>query len=55
MKDKPSSIQHIIMKKESYIKDNISSHVLLSAHFYFITMENRNDIKLQVYLRLERR
>jgi hypothetical protein len=33
----------------------INNYALLSTHFYFIIMENRNDIKLQVYLRLERR
>jgi hypothetical protein len=33
----------------------MNNYVLLLAHLYFIIMENRNDIKLQMYLRLERR
>jgi hypothetical protein len=36
-------------------KNNINNHVLSLTHFYFIIMKNRNDIKLQMYLRLERR
>jgi hypothetical protein len=34
----------------------MNNYVTLTAHSYFIIMEKyRNDIKLQMYLRLERR
>jgi hypothetical protein len=40
MKDIPSSLQHTIMKRESYkMKDNMNNYVSLSDHFYFIIME----------------
>jgi hypothetical protein len=57
MKGIPSSAQHIIIKKESHedIRDNMNNYVLLSTPFYLIIMENRNDNKLQMYLRFERR
>jgi hypothetical protein len=34
--------------------NNISTQVLSLIHFYFIIMENRNDNKLQMYLRFRR-
>jgi hypothetical protein len=36
------------------VRGNMNNYVTLSAHFYFIIMENRNDIKLQMYLWLDR-
>jgi hypothetical protein len=37
------------------INNNMNTQILSLTHFYFIIMENRNDKKLQMYLRLERR
>jgi hypothetical protein len=33
----------------------MNNYVLLSTHSHIIVIENRNDIKLQMYLRLEGR
>jgi hypothetical protein len=56
VKDVPSSKQHINEERNIWdIKDNINSYLLSSTHFYLLLRKNRNDNKLQKYLRLERR
>jgi hypothetical protein len=50
VKDVPSSIQRINEEGDIWnIKDNTNSYVLL------LSWKNKNDSKLQRYLRLERR
>jgi hypothetical protein len=57
MKDIPSSVQHTIIKRESYEIYEITRTIMYCYQLISILLlwKNRNDIKLQMYLRLERR
>jgi hypothetical protein len=58
-KDVPSSKQHINKERNILdVKDNTNSYLLSSNHqiiFILLVRKNKNNNKLQKYLRLERR
>jgi hypothetical protein len=58
-KDVPSSKQHINKERNIWdVKDNTNSYLLSSNHqiiFILLVRKNKNNNKLQKYLRLERR
>jgi hypothetical protein len=44
----------MLIKEEVY-ENNMNDHITLSIHTYYINMENRDNIELYRYLRLDKR